>query len=402
MNRYVFALAAFLALDLMAALAATASRTQQIVGAADAFLATLDERQRQDVQYRFDDQEQRQSWTSLASGFEPHGGIALKDMTANQRDAAMQLLSAALSKRGYEKVLLIMQGDEVLREMEGLAPQGPPPGMIAGMDRGGPPPDQAGGPGNGRMGGPSGGGGGRGGFGGRRGGGGGSGGNGPQSMSQTTTNALGGPPPGGGDNGPTSDSSSGYGPSIADMGAPPMRRGGPPAGQAFGRDLYRIALLGAPSDKTPWTLQFGGHHLALNITFSGERSVLSPALIGTQPVMFSQNGLSVRPLEGESDKAGALLEALDPQQREKANQPMGIKASAMKPGQRAMLLDLIGEWGGMIHDSAATARMAEIKAGLDETSIAWNGPNYRILGPKLAIDFTQQRSGSEQIDTIYR
>src|SRR5690348_8276495 len=37
-------------------------------------------------------------------------------------------------------------------------------------------------------------------------------------------------------------------------------------GVRFGRDEYYIALLGAPSLTTPWRVQFGGHHLAINVT----------------------------------------------------------------------------------------------------------------------------------------
>ena len=46
----------------------------------------------------------------------------------------------------------------------------------------------------------------------------------------------------------------------------------------------------------------------------------------------------------------------------------------MNERQRAMLLDVISEWAGIIHESAAAARMAEIKAGLNETWFAWSGP----------------------------
>lgn len=55
-------------------------------------------------------------------------------------------------------------------------------------------------------------------------------------------------------------------------------------------------------------------------------------------------------------------------------QPEGLKASAMNEQQRAMLLVLSSEWTGIVHESAAAARMAEIKAGLDETWFAWSGP----------------------------
>ena len=143
-------------------------------------------------------------------------------------------------------------------------------------------------------------------------------------------------------------------------------------------------------------LQFGGHHLALNITIAGERGVLTPTLTGAQPALYTMDGKTVRPLGQESDKALALLNALDENQRKKAIlsyqladlvlgpgqdgktiQPEGLKATEMNDRQRAMLLDVISEWAGIIHESAAAARMAEIKAGLNDTWFAWSGPDYR-------------------------
>ena len=146
----------------------------------------------------------------------------------------------------------------------------------------------------------------------------------------------------------------------------------------FGRDLYYISILGTPSEKAPWMLQFGGHHLALNVTIAGEHGVLTPSLIGAQPALYTLNGVTVRPLGGESDKAIGLLNALDEAQRKQAVlsfrvadlvlgpgqdgrtiQPEGLKASAMTEQQKAMLLDVISEWANIVHDSAAAARMAE-------------------------------------------
>ena len=79
----------------------------------------------------------------------------------------------------------------------------------------------------------------------------------------------------------------------------------------FGKDLYYISILGTPSEKDPWMLQFGGHHLALNITIAGERGILTPTLTGAQPALYTVDGKTVRPLGQESDKAFALLNALD-------------------------------------------------------------------------------------------
>jgi hypothetical protein len=65
-------------------------------------------------------------------------------------------------------------------------------------------------------------------------------------------------------------------------------------------------------------LQFGGHHLALNITMVGERGTLTPSLTGAQPGTYTANGKTVRPLGQENDKGFALLNALDDAQRKQA------------------------------------------------------------------------------------
>jgi uncharacterized protein DUF3500 len=203
----------------------------------------------------------------------------------------------------------------------------------------------------------------------------------------------------------------------------------------FGKDLYYISILGTPSETNPWMLQFGGHHLALNITIAGERGILTPTLTGAQPALYTLNGKTVRPCGAESDKALALLNALDDPQRKKAIlsfkmadlvlgpgqdgktiQPEGLKASEMNPKQRAMLLDVISEWAGIVHESAAAARMAELKADLNETWFAWSGPTtaapgnnitayYRIQGPHLVIEYAPQQLGGDpalHLHTMYR
>ena len=311
-------------LSLTAAGAQTA--TSRIVSAANTFLSTLDQKQRQNVLFAFDDEQQRARWSNFPTVMVRRAGIGLKDVNPTQRSAAMALVSSALSPRGFEKVQQIMEGDEVNKINEGNNP-------------------------------------------------------------------------------------------------------------IFGKDLYYISILGTPSEKTPWMLQFGGHHLALNITIAGERGILTPTLTGAQPALYTINGKTVRPLGQENDKAFALLNALDELQRKQAIlnyrvadlvlgpgqdgktiQPEGLKASAMNEHQRAMLLDLISEWAGIIHESAAAARMAEIKAGINETWFAWSGPTtappgrngtayYRIQGPKLVIEYAPQPLGGDpsmHIHTMYR
>jgi hypothetical protein len=302
------------------------SETARVVAAANAFLATLDQGQRARVLFAFDDEKQRMHWSNLPDAMVHRSGLSMGSLSDAQRSAAMALVSSALSKRGFEKVQQIMQGDEVLK-------------------------------------------------GGQR------------------NNAM------------------------------------------FGKDLFFISILGTPSERDPWMLQFGGHHLALNVTIVGERGILTPSLIGAQPALYQFEGKTVRPLGPESDKALALLNALDETQRKQAIlnyrvadlvlgpgrdgktiQPEGLKASAMNEKQRAMLLDVISEWAAIAEDHFAAARMEEIKAGLDETWFAWSGPTtaepgknitayYRIQGPKLVIEYAPQRLGGDlsmHLHTMYR
>ncbi len=348
---------ALIFMSLAPAIAQTA--TVQIVRTANTFLSTLSEKQRQSVLFAFDDAQQRARWSNLPTGFVPRGGISLKEMNPTQRSAAMALVSSALSPKGFEKVQQIMEGDEALKINQA---KNPPRG------NGNHPP-----PGNGNA-----------------------------------------PPVGNGAN------------------QPPL---GPPSADLFGKDLYYISILGTPSEKNPWMLQFGGHHLALNITIAGERGVLTPTLTGAQPALYTIDGKTVRPLGQESDKAFALLQTLDDKQRRQAILsyqladlvlgpgqdgktivPEGLKASVMTEHQRAMLLDVISEWAGIIHESAAAARMAELKADINQTWFAWSGPTtvspgknitayYRIQGPHLVIEYAPQTLGGDpalHVHTMYR
>ncbi len=298
----------------------------RIVTAAKSFLATLDDKQRQTATFAFGDEEQRKRWSNLPTGFVPRGGMCLKDMSPAQRSAAMALVAAALSHRGFEKVEQMVEADEVLK----------------------------------------------------------------------------------------------------------INGGG---NRMFGKDLYYISILGTPATAAPWMLQFGGHHLALNITIDGDRGILTPTLTGAQPALYTANGKTVRPLSGESDKGAALLNSLDEKQRAEAIlnyrvadlvlgpgkdgktiQPEGLKATGMNQKQRAMLVEVIAEWAGIVHESAASSRMAELKADLDRTWFAWSGPTtvapgsniaayYRIQGPHLVIEYAPQQMGGDpsmHVHTMYR
>src|SRR4029077_6805748 len=81
-------------------------------------------------------------------------------------------------------------------------------------------------------------------------------------------------------------------------------------GPAFGEAEYYLAFLGTPSAAAPWMLQFGGHHLAINLTLAGSQGTMAPSLPAAQPATFTVEGRTVRPLGNENDKAFALINAL--------------------------------------------------------------------------------------------
>jgi hypothetical protein len=313
---------------------APAEATSQIVTAAQALFASLDEAGRAKVQFP-PDGPQKTRWSNLPSPMFERRGLLLADLTSAQRDAVTTLLTKALSRDGYRKVTQIMDGDEVLKKGEG---------------------GRAGGRGRGR----------------------------------------GGP-------------------------------GGPGGGPSFGKDQYYVAFVGTPSTTAPWTLQFGGHHLAINLTMAGGQASMAPSLPAAQPASYMVEGREIRPLGTENDKAFALINALDSSQRSQAIltyrvsdlvlgpgqdgrviQPEGVRASALSTAQQTTLLEIIREWAGIMNDAFAEPRMAELKANLPQTYFAWSGPTtngsaayFRIQAPTLVIEYAPQ-GGTDHIHTIYR
>ena len=198
-------------------------------------------------------------------------------------------------------------------------------------------------------------------------------------------------------------------------------------GPAFGEDEYYLAFIGTPSATSPWMLQFGGHHLAINLTLAGAQATLAPSHTAAQPARYTFEGRTIRPLGDENDRAFALMATLDATQRSQAVlgydvsdlvlgpgqdgrtiQPEGLQASALSASQQALLMAIVGEWAGIANDALAAPRMAEIRANLAQTWFAWSGPTtdgsaayFRIQGPTLVIEYAPQR-GVDHVHTIYR
>ena len=191
-----------------------------------------------------------------------------------------------------------------------------------------------------------------------------------------------------------------------------------PRARRFGwtEDNYWFAVFGAPSTTETWAWQFGGHHLAVNVTIGEGRMFLSPTFLGVEPAAWEEDGEPFAPMQAELDGGLALAQALDETQREAAltnARPREVYAGAGEDGtipplegahakawsaaQQEILMDLIGLWVGVLPEAAAEARLAEIADDLPETRFAWHGPMdgsgsiyYRIQGPRLLIEFSTQ------------
>ncbi len=90
----------------------------EMLDAATTFLATLSADQRKQAVYPLDDVE-RFNWHYVPR---ERKGLPLKQMTADQRQAAMAMLKTGLSQQGYEKATSIMDMENVLRVIDNRPP----------------------------------------------------------------------------------------------------------------------------------------------------------------------------------------------------------------------------------------------------------------------------------------
>ena len=232
----------------------------------------------------------------------------------------------------------------------------------------------------------------------------------------------------------TGMSADGYATTMAVLGAEDELAASSLAGRfLWSSGNYWLAFFGEPSatGEERWGWQFGGHHLAVNMTVAGERSYLSPTFVGIEPAEYATASGIVAPLAEHRAAGLALVNALDDGQRRQAladARPRETLTGAGKDGVvppvdgvavggwdaalQQQLLDLAGLWLRMMPAASATARLAEARADLGQTYFTWHGDlggsadtYYRVQGPRLIIEFTTQGDvGAEggHYHSIYR
>ena len=197
---------------------------------------------------------------------------------------------------------------------------------------------------------------------------------------------------------------------------------------------YYIAVYGQPSATHPFMIQFGGHHLARNLTYNGDKVSETPEFVGTEPTSFQADGATVEPLKTESTAMFGMLAALDDKQKTAAKitsgtfddlvmgpgkdtgvfpASEGLLVSQLTAAQKKLVTAAIQTYVGDLNDTAAAKLMAKYKSELSQTRIGWannTGPSdessyIRIDGPSVWIEFINTRSQSTpniHFHSVYR
>lgn len=188
---------------------------------------------------------------------------------------------------------------------------------------------------------------------------------------------------------------------------------------SFGSDEYFISFLGEPSTTSGWMFQFGGHHLAINVTVVGDQMTMSPSLTGGQPIDFEWEGKQVRQVGDEEDAAYAFIGSLTDDQKRKAvlagrygdikfgpgaskiePSSEGLKVAELDEKQVGLLKTLVATRIGVLNETHAKIELEKIVAEFPNTWFSWRGPteaggdaSFRIESPTILMEYSPQRLG---------
>jgi hypothetical protein len=202
--------------------------------------------------------------------------------------------------------------------------------------------------------------------------------------------------------------------------------------------FYWVSIFGDPSQEKPWGWQIDGHHLNLNCFVLGDQLVMTPAFMGSEPVLARFGKYAgTQVFAAEEEQGHALMRSLTEDERRFATvgkdlpselltaafrdnvrtDAAGISCGDLSPEGRDRLEALLGVYTGRLRPGHADVRYAEAKRYLGETRFAWIGPlddtspfYYRIVSPVILIEFDHQsgivydndRASRDHIHTVVR
>jgi hypothetical protein len=205
-------------------------------------------------------------------------------------------------------------------------------------------------------------------------------------------------------------------------------------GGKFQRDpeIYFFSVFGTPDPKGTWGWRVEGHHISVHFTVANGTTIAStPTFAGTNPAEVRDGAEKGKRVLGlQEDSGRALVMALDATQRGTAIiapkalpeivtnntldinplSPEGLKASAMTPAQRDLLMRVIDAYAGLMAPEIASERLAAIKsAGLENITFAWAGAvergqqhYYRVQGPTFLIEYDNAQNDGNHVHSVWR
>lgn len=354
-----------------------ATGTKAVVSAANAFLNTLDADQQAEVLLELTEANAT-AWSNLPCGSTCRSGIELGSLSDTQLAAAVQLLKVATGTgkgSGYDQITQIIKADDVLASVQATSSAGTGPA--------------------------------------------------PSDTASSTASAD-----------PSATAVPSSTATDAPTGAPPSGGTGGGGSFGYGSGLYYMAFLGTPSADGTWQLHFGGHHLAVNLTYKkGKVAGASPFFIGVEPTSWTaDDGTTYSPLEEQRNGMLALTGSLSTEQLATAKlsgtyndvllgpgedgqfpeTKEGIKVSELSPKQKQLVLKAIHPWVANVDDATAKKLMKTYERELNETYVSYSGGTaldtqgdyVRIDGPGVWVEFVCQNGlviqGKVHYHTVYR
>ena len=192
------------------------------------------------------------------------------------------------------------------------------------------------------------------------------------------------------------------------------------SGAGFSSGNFHIAFLGTPANTGMWQFYFGGHHLAVSLTYKDGKLIgATPAFRGVEPFgAFTQNGRENQPLNQERDAFAAMLGAFDENEKAKAklsqtftdiivgpqkdnnfpSSPSGIRVGDLNKEKQELVVKAIEKYVIDTNDADAKIVMEKYRAELADTFVAYSGTTdvnsandyVRIDGPSVWIEFSMQ------------
>lgn len=354
-----------------------ATGTKAVVSAANAFLNTLDADQQAEVLLELTEANAT-AWSNLPCGSTCRPGIELGSLSDTRLAAAVQLLKVATGTgkgSGYDQITQIIKADDVLASVQATSSAGTGPA--------------------------------------------------PSDTASSTASAD-----------PSATAVPSSTATDAPTGAPPSGGTGGGGSFGYGSGLYYMAFLGTPSADGTWQLHFGGHHLAVNLTYKkGKVAGASPFFIGVEPTSWTaDDGTTYSPLEEQRNGMLALTGSLSTEQLATAKlsgtyndvllgpgedgqfpeTKEGIKVSELSPKQKQLVLKAIHPWVANVDDATAKKLMKTYERELNETYVSYSGGTaldtqgdyVRIDGPGVWVEFVCQNGlviqGKVHYHTVYR